>query len=317
MKARFLAVRPLMASIAVASLVWTAHAFAETSLLSAELQSSLQARGSDAAQSALAQATERAVKAGASDEMARSLVDHIDEHTLPMATVAAWLENAARLGEQGLPLNTVLSFYVQGVAKGYTADQIDPVVAIVEHRLREAATLVDAMGPTSSVEVRRKVIDDVAWVLGLPGVSKDDVSRPITLAREEDRPMDAIHSPVLTFGTLVASGLPTEASFDVVNAAWTKGYRGEPLERLGTALANANPSGGAPPQHLVNEVMLLLDRETSQDRFFQGLDELMGREGYRLPSIGISEDPLSGRHGTKDGLKDPIRTDNDKPAPGR
>ena len=316
MKTRFLTGLPLVVLIVIVSAMWTALAFAQTPVLSAELQSSLQARGSDTAQQALAEATERAVKAGASDEMARSLVDHIDEHALPMTTVAAWLENTARLGEEGLPLNTVLSFYVQGVAKGYPADRIEPVVATVEHRLREAAALVDAMGPTSNVETRRKVIDDVAWVLGLDGVSKDDVSRPITLAREEDKPVDAMHSPVLTFGTLVASGLTTETSFGVVNAAWTKGYRGEPLERLGSALANANPSGGAPPQHLVNEVMQLLDRETSQDRFFQGLDELMGREGYRLPSLGPSEDPL-GRRDPGRGIKDPIRSDNDKPAPSR
>jgi len=315
MKPRFLTGRPLIAFIVIASAMWTTYAFANASELSAELQSSLQARGSDSAQKALAEATERAVKAGASDEMARSLVDHIDAQALPMATVAAWLENTARLGEEGLPLNTVLSFYVQGVAKGYPPDGIEPVVAKVERRLREAAALVDAMGPTSQVETRRKVIDDVAWVLGLEGVSKDDVSRPITLAREEDRPMDALHSPVLTFGTLVASGLPTETSFDVVSAAWTKGYRGEPLERLGSALANANPTGGAPPQHLVNEVMQLLDRESSQDRFFQGLDELMGREGYRMPSIGIGEDPLHRDPGR--GIKDPIRSDNDKPSPGQ
>jgi len=313
MKTRFLTGRPLFVLIVTLSTLWTAHAFAQTPVLSAELQSSLQARGSDAAQQALAEATERAVKAGASDELARSLVDHIDEHTLPMATVAAWLDNTARLGEEGLPLNTVLSFYVQGVAKGYPANRIEPVVTEVEHRLREAAALVDTMAPTSNVETRRKVIDDVAWVLGLEGVSKEDVSRPITLAREEDRPVDALHSPVLTFGTLVASGLPSETSFDVVNAAWTKGYRGEPLERLGAALANANPSGGAPPQHLVNEVIQLLDRETSQDRFFQGLDELMGREGYRLPSVGMTEDPL-GRPGPRPGIKDPIR-DNDKTGP--
>jgi len=313
MKTRFRIGR-FIVLMTVLSALWTAFALAQAPLLSAELQSSLQARGSDAAQQALAEATERAVKAGASDEMARSLIDHIDEHALPMATVAAWLENTARLGEEGLPLNTVLSFYVQGVAKGNSPDRIEPVVVMVEHRLREAAALIDAMGPSSNVESRRKVIDDVAWVLGLEGVSKDDVSRPLTLAREEVKPVESLHSPVVTFGTLIASGLPSETSFDVVNAAWTKGYRGQPLERLGTALANANPSGGAPPQHLVNEVMQLLDRENSQDRFFQGLDELMGREGYRLmPSVGISEDPMGNR--PRPGIKDPIR-DNDKPAPG-
>jgi len=211
MKTRFLKIRPLMVLIVVASAMWTAHAFAQVTDLSAELQTSLQARGSDAAQHALAEATERAVKAGASDEMARSLVDHIDEHALPMATVAAWLENTARLGEEGLPLNTVLSFYVQGVAKGYSPDRIEPVVITVEHRLREAAALVDAMGPTSNVEARRKVIDDVAWVLGLEGVSKEDVSRPITLAREENKPVEELHSPVLTSEPLVPSGLPRKS----------------------------------------------------------------------------------------------------------
>src|SRR6185503_15963517 len=114
MKLRFLTGRPLAFSIVIASALWTTCAWADTPVLSAELESSLQARGSDAAQQALAQATERAVRAGANEEMARSLIDHIDAETLPMATVAAWLENTARLGEEGLPLNTVLSFYVQG-----------------------------------------------------------------------------------------------------------------------------------------------------------------------------------------------------------
>ena len=146
-------------------------------------------------------------------------------------------------------------------------------------------------------------------------MSKEDVARSLTLARQETVPAAAARAPVLTLGTLVASGLSSETSFDVVSTAWMKGYRGEPLERLGKALAEANPSGGAPPARLVNEVLALLDRESSQNRFFEGLDELMGREGYRLPSIGIDEDPLNRRDRGR--IKDPIRSiDNERPGIG-
>ena len=99
-----------------------------------------------------------------------------------------------------------------------------------------------------------------------------------------------------------------------MNAAWTKGYRGEPLERLGKALAEANPSGGAPPAQLVSEVMALLDRESSQDGFFDGLDELMDREGYRQPSMQLEDDQLlRNRRGP---IKDPVRSDNERPSIG-
>jgi hypothetical protein len=314
MRNRFLA-GWLPVSLVVARVMLCANSALAEPGLSAELASALAAEGSDAAQTALGQATERAVAAGANEELARSLIDHIDEQTLPTATVAAWLENTARLGEEGLPLNIVLDFYVQGVAKGFPVDRIETVVTAAEHRLREAATLVDAVAPSAGPRdpARLESIDHVAWALGL-GVSKDELTRSLTLAREETKPLDAAGAPVLTLGILVASGLSTETSFDVVNAAWTKGYRGVPLERLGKALAEANPSGGAPPAQLVTEVMALLDRESSQDRFFEGLNEIMGREGYRLPSIGIEEDPLY-RH-DRGRLKDPIRSDNEKPSIG-
>ena len=285
-------------------------AYASSLGLAVETASAMQ---SETSRRALDHATTRVLAAGGNQENVESLVARIDESTLSTATVSAWLENAARLGEEDLPLNVVLSFYVQAVAKGRPADQIEKVVSSTEHRLREAAALVDAVAPGVSPRhpSRLDSIDHTAWVLSLPGISKDEVARSLTLAREEALPADAAQAPVLTLGMLVASGLSTETSFGVVNAAWTKGYRGEPLERLGKALAEANPSGGAPPAQLVSEVMALLDRESSQDRFFDGLDELMDREGYRQPSMQI-EDDLNLRNRGR--LKDPVR--NERPTIG-
>jgi hypothetical protein len=316
--ARGPAVRPaggMALGVALACVLLLAP-IAHAAALPAGVQTALDAHASDAAFAALQQATERSVAAGAHEELVRSLIEQIKAETLPASTAAAWLDNTARLGQAGLPLNAVLSDYVQGVAKGYPAARIEEVIGGVETRLRDAAALVDAVAPGLDAHdpSRLASIDHTAWVLGL-GVSKEDVARSLSLARQETAPADAARAPVLTLGMLVASGLSPETSFDVVNTAWTKGYRAEPLERLGKALAEANPSGGAPPAHLVNEVLTLLDREPSQDRFFEGLDDLMGREGYRMPSIGIDEDPLNRRDRGR--IKDPIRSiDNERPGIG-
>lgn len=311
MKEWFLIQRTLIAGAFVLA---AAPAYAADTAPAVETAAAMQ---SETARRALDEATTRVLAVGANSENVESLVSRIDESRLPTATVSAWLENAARLGEDDLPLNVVLSFYVQSVAKGYPVEQIENRVSATEHRLREAATLVDAVAPGVSKRdpSRLDSIDHTAWVLSLPGVSKDEVARSLTLAREESAPAEAAQAPVLTLGMLVASGLSTETSFDVVNAAWTKGYRGEPLERLGKALAEANPSGGAPPAQLVSEVMALLNRESSQDRFFDGLDELMDREGYRLPSMQIDDDPLNLRN-RKPAIKDPVRSDNERPGIG-
>ena len=141
MKDRFLIPRALLAGAFVLA---AAPAYAADTAPAVETAAAMQ---SETARRALDQATTRVLAVGGNSENVESLISRIDETRLPTATVSAWLENAARLGEDDLPLNVVLSFYVQSVAKGYPVEQIEERVSATEHRLREAAALVDAVAP--------------------------------------------------------------------------------------------------------------------------------------------------------------------------
>jgi len=280
--------------------------------LPAALDLALQTRTQSAPDPGLENAVRTALARGVDEALLRSLLEKGTPDVLPSETLTAWVEHAGQLAELGLPVNPVVSRYLQGLAKGVPISRIESAVLVLEDRLRQAALLVDALGaPVSALPSARLItIDHVAYALGL-GLPVEEVERSLALAGTEPDPARAAQAPVLTLGILTASGLSHETSFELVATAWDKGYRGDSMERLGKALGTANPEGGAPSQKLVQEVLMLLGEESSQDRFFEGLDELMGRQGYRLPVIGIEGD-ANGRRGDRGRIKDPIVTPKDQ-----
>ena len=121
--------------------------------------------------------------------------------------------------------------------------------------------------------------------------------------------MEAAQAPVLALGVLVASGATPEKSWEVVNAAWRNGYRGEDLERLGKALGRLSRDGQGPPAEAMEQVMAQIRDNAGRDRVFDGLDALYGEGDGRStgagPGVGKGQDPARDRPGSDQGRGDP------------
>jgi hypothetical protein len=240
------------------------------------------------------EAVQAAVAQGVDQNQLQILIREAKEGNLPAATLIAWVQRTEQLGQKQLPVSPVLSRYLQGLAKGVPVARIDAVVDELEGRLEEAAwrvdAVVDASDDPAARHARLVTIDHGAYALGL-GVPANHLDHSISLAWDDSRSIEEIQAPVLTLGILVASGISVDKSMEVVDAAWVHGYRGSSLERLGKALGRLGGEGDGPSAEVVNEVLEMIGSDATQDRVFQGLDELIGREGYRLSGTMPVDDP--------------------------
>jgi hypothetical protein len=271
--------------------------------------------------STLQTAARQAEAQGADVAQIEALLRGAHDGGVSAGVAARWSHRLASLASRDLPVSPVVSRYLQGVAKGIPAERIDGAIGELEARLQEAARRIDAAcskPPTEAArEARLLAIDHAAYALGL-GIPAAQLEHSLVLARNEDHPLEAVQAPVLTLGILVASGIPAERSVQVLDTAWSRGYRGDDLERLGKAVGGLGREGKAPAADLIDRVVALIDRENSPDRVFQGLEDLMVLEGSRVSPIGTGEDPSIHR-GDPPQVKEPPDTpaigDQQRPLP--
>jgi hypothetical protein len=226
------------------------------------------------------------------------------------------LQRTQHLADRDLPVGPVLSRYLEGMAKGVPYARIDAAAGSLEGLLTSAGEQFNTGFPTAAGEAARRArlasIDHAAYALGL-GMSCETLQAPMQLALEDEDPYEAALAPLLTLGILVDSGIEPEASLEVVNLAWTPGYRGDSMERLGVGLGRVAADPGA-----VAEVLDMISSGAAQDRVFEGLDELVDRNiGLRSPGLSPGEDPGSRRGRTpSDDIHNKVKIDDDRPSPG-
>lgn len=242
----------------------------------------------------LDEAVETALAAGVESTYLAGLLRGSHDRGLSADVLVGWVNRTERLAKGNLPVAPVVSRYLQGLAKGVPAPRIDIVIDDLESRLDESAWRIDSVCEVgtdpASQRARLLSIDHGAYALGL-GVSSDELSHSIALAWEEMGTIKAVQAPVLTLGILVSAGIAPGKSLEVVDTAWMHGYRGSNLERLGKSVGRLGRDGQAPSPEVVNEVIEMIGKEASKDRVFQGLDELAGREEYRVSGSYPGNDP--------------------------
>lgn len=242
----------------------------------------------------LGEAVEAALAAGVDPTCLAGLLVGARDRDLSADVLVGWVNRTERLAGKNLPVAPVVSRYLQGLAKGVPPSRIEFVIDGLEARLEESAWRIDSVCEVLSDPVSQKArlasIDHGAYALGL-GISNEDLSKSITLAWDEVGSIEAVQAPMLTLGILVAAGIAPDMSMEVVNTAWTHGYRGNSLERLGKSVGRLGRDGHAPSPEVVNEIIEMIGKEASKDRVFKGLDELVGREEYRIPGSYPGNDP--------------------------
>jgi hypothetical protein len=244
--------------------------------------------------SALNTAVQSALAAGVQPDVLAEVLTRSAETDLPDSDLLLIVNHATRLAQRNLPVAPVVSRYLQGLAKGVPFPRIQAVTDQLDARLVEAARRVDAKLPAPTDEAtsraRLNAIDHGAYALSV-GVSETAFDHSLGLAADEQRPLEAVQAPLLTLGVLVSSGVAPAKSVEVVDSAWKHGFRGQDLERLGKAVSRLSRDEGSASK-VVGQILAMID-DSSQERVFQGLDELIGRtEGGRsTTTIGPGEDP--------------------------
>jgi hypothetical protein len=260
----------------------------------------------------LAQRAGSAVRLGADPATVAEFIAGAGTQGVPDRDVLAALNRAEHLAGDRLPVGPVLSRYMQGLAKGIPFARIETVVDGLEAWLVDSARRIDTALPApadpAGERARLTAIDHGAYALSV-GVSEAALDRSIQLAAKESRPVEAAQAPVLALGVLVASGANPEKSWEVVNAAWRNGYRGEDLERLGKALGRLSRDGQGPPAEVMDQVLAQIGSNAGRDRVFEGLDALCGDGGGRStgagPGAGKGQDPARDRPDNDRGQGDP------------
>lgn len=258
-------------------------------------------------------AVNASVAQGVPPQLLETLIARAHENDLPVGTLLGWVRKSHALVVADLPLSPVFSRYLQGLAKRIPPARIDAVVSDLETRLLEAAHHIDKIysfpQDARSHHARLIAIDHAAYALGL-GVSTGVMDRSLQMARNDGDRIEPAQAPVLALGILVAAGITPEKSLEVVDVAWVHGYRGGDLERLGKALGRLGRDGTPPSAEVVDEILKMIGNDASQDLVFQGLDDLTGREEYRLPGLEPGDDPTL-RRGERT-REDPTDSPNNK-----
>lgn len=207
------------------------------------------------------------------------------------------------ISEQDLPVDAVISRYLQGIAKNVAAPRIDAAVRELHGRLLASAARIDAAYPLARVEdpyARRVAVDHGAYAIQV-GVSEDLLDQSLQLAIADAHPVTEIQAPLLAMGILVSSGIEADRSLTLVSNAWGRGIRGDDLELLGKTVGSFARNGSEDPGSVVDQVMQMLDSDLSSERILQGLDNLdrATRDGQLPPGVDPSADPDRRRVGDR------------------
>gem|GEM_PF-5885195 len=111
----------------------------------------------------------RAVAAGVDSDLLAAVLIAARDAKLPAGDAAAILDQAARVADEGLPLEPVLGRYLQGFAKGVAFPRILAAASGVLDRLEKAeahlAESVPGFRESYDEEIRNRMVDRAAYAL--------------------------------------------------------------------------------------------------------------------------------------------------------
>ena len=240
---------------------------------------------------------------GAQPAMVDALLVRALENGIPEASMVDVVHRLHDLYQRGLPVEPVLSRYLQGLSKGVPISRIDRAADAVEARLALAARHVDRrsqeQGVVISPEERLRTVDSAAYALGA-GLSEEQLDKSLDLVCRDLAEGKAsvgendLNAPVLAVGMMVSGGVDGSRSYEIVSQAWRQGYRSGDLQSLSHAVLEIGKQSS--PSQAADRVLDLLSQNYDVDGLFQTLDAIQAvpaGEGV-LPG-GNGNDPVRGR----------------------
>ncbi|OGW34384.1 MAG: hypothetical protein A2010_10050 [Nitrospirae bacterium GWD2_57_9] len=179
-------------------------------------------------------AGDRAVAAGVPQDDAAIIISRGLERGAGAGRTAAFLDRAARLREQDLPVRLVLDRIEQGLSKGVPPERIATVVERLSGNLVNARPLVQKMekaGPAGSGSASEHAIETVARALE-KSIPHDAIARIGEQVREQKGSIALFGRAVDTMTTFVGNGMAANDASRLVHTAMDRGYSERDLETM-------------------------------------------------------------------------------------
>jgi len=239
---------------------------------------------------------------GAEPDLRGELARRAAEKGLSQQQTQVMLQRADRIAAADLPLQPVIDRYLEGLARGVGVARIETALDQLEARLRESAQRVDQIFPRSGAgserAMRLVLIDHCAYALAV-GVPPQGIEQAMRLAADGRQGPGEGKAAVLAAGCLVAGGVESGTSVDLVRTAWTHGYRGTDLEQLGRDLGSLGRDGQGPPPEVLRRVRASICAGGDRQDLFRNLEAMRGNNppgpGQHPPGMHPGGDPSEHR----------------------
>jgi hypothetical protein len=178
-------------------------------------------------------AGDRAVEAGVPEDDAAIIISRGMGQGAGAAQTAEFLETAARVREQGLPVRMVLDRIEQGLSKGIAPERIAAVVQALSGNLADARPLVEKLekdglkrdgGSDDAVETVARALER-----SIPG---EAIERTGEKVRQQKSSMALFNRAVDTMTTFVGNGMAADRASRLVHTAVDRGYSERDLEAM-------------------------------------------------------------------------------------
>jgi hypothetical protein len=178
-------------------------------------------------------AGDRAVAAGVPEDDAAVIISRGLEQGAGAVRTAEFLETAAQVQEQGLPVRLVLDRIEQGLSKGVPPERIAAVVQRLSGNLADARPLVQKMEKSGLADGGGSddAVETVARALER-SITGEAIERTGDTVRQQKGSMALFNRAVDTMTTFVGNGMPADHASRIIHTAMDRGYSERDLETM-------------------------------------------------------------------------------------
>jgi hypothetical protein len=205
-----------------------------------------------------------ALQAGVPADDVEIIVKRSIDRSVGAATLGRFLDTAAQVSRQGLPVRPVLDRIEQGLSKGVPPERIDAAGKRLADGLAKAKPLVDGLLqdglPAGTGGAKDAALDSVARA-GEQTLSAGTMHALGETVRAQGQSLDQFERAVRTLSFLAGNGMPADAAERVVRSGIERGMTDRDFGRIERKVSDMVSQGTS-----MNEIVHAVDREVREVR---------------------------------------------------
>jgi hypothetical protein len=227
---------------------------------------------------------DRAIAAGIPAEDVAVIISRGLNQGVESARISGFLETAAQVKGQNLPVRLVLDRIEQGLAKGVPAERISEVSKRLSENLAVAKPMMNRLESGTMKSTRGESPDDAIETVARAlekSIPVDAIMRTGEKVRERKESVALFSRAIDTMTTFVGSGMTADQASRLVHTAVDKGYSERDLASMERYLVNELRNG-----HRVNDVISSMASRMERGEMHKGR-EMPGGGPMRGPGSGM------------------------------